>query len=69
MIKDYAMLKIMTAIFILHSIFLSTLSDETMNHLIVSTISMFTFTFITLPLFAFAVIASIIIFFTTKGEK
>ena len=69
MFKDNAMIKIMTPIFIVHLIYLYTLSDNSMNHLIISAVTTFTFIFITLPLFAFAIIGSIIIFFTAKDEK
>ena len=67
MSKTNTMLKIMIPIFLLHLIHLYILNEtDGMNDLIIGTISMFTFAFITLPLFAFSVIGSIIIFFTVK---
>jgi hypothetical protein len=70
MLKDNAMLKIMTPIFIIHLIYLYILSTTgSLNDLITPAISMFAFIFFTLPLFAFAVIGSIIILFTAKDKN
>ena len=67
MLKDNALLKIMVPVFILHSLQLYTMHGG-WNDLLLGTISMAAFVFITLPLLTLAIFGTIIVFFTVKDE-